>query len=73
MDRVLNYKGLGLPWAVEDTLDKLVAAVQERDDVIQQLQAQVTAIPPPLTLQQISQGLSATGAAPLNLTGLPGK
>lgn len=34
--------------------------------------ARLTALPAPLTLQQIRDGLSATGAAPLNLTGLLG-
>jgi len=36
------------------------------------LQTQVASLPAPLTVQQVQAGLSASGAAPLNLTGLVG-
>ncbi len=73
MESTLNFKGQGLPYAVEDLLDKLVRDAQAKDETIAQLQRQLAALPKPLTLQDIQQGLSANGAAPLNLTGLPGK
>lgn len=38
-----------------------------------ELLSHVGNMPKPLTLQEISQGLSATGGAPLDVTGLLGK
>lgn len=68
----MNFRGKGLPYAVEDILDKLVAEVNRLGAENAALRANLTKRPP-LTLREISHGLSAQGAAPLNLTGLPGK
>jgi hypothetical protein len=72
MDSLMNMKGSDIPYPVQDAMDKIQSAIMTLENTVQQLQAQIAAMPPPLTLQQISQGLSASGSAPLNLTGLPG-
>jgi hypothetical protein len=73
MDSLLNLKNQGLGYGAEDAFDKITAAITGLENELAQLRAQVAAMPKPLTLAEISKGLSANGAAPLNLTGLPGK
>lgn len=59
-------------YQVVRAIGNLVTYVNQLEAQIATLQRQVAAIPPPLSLQQISKGLSASGAAPLSLTGLTG-
>jgi hypothetical protein len=73
MNQYMNLKGLDLPYQVTDTIDKLIEDMRELAAENQRLREALQRMPKALTLQEISQGLSAKGAAPLNLTGLPGK
>ena len=59
----------GLPFAAQQNMDALI-------DAVTTLQAAAGTPPPPAPLTptqltQVSQALSATGSAPLNLSGLP--
>lgn len=62
-----------VPYDVQRKINQTYDDVQTLKRLVAQLQQQIAAMPAPLTLPEISQGLSATGAAPLNLTGLTGK
>lgn len=73
MEKPLNFRGLGLPWQLEDLLMKVIDNNTALEAQVADLRAQIAAIPRPLTLQEIAQGLSSSGPSPLNLTGLPGK
>ncbi len=66
----LNFQGQ-VPYAVQDALDKLIAWAQVLEQENAALKQRLAALPAPLTLAQIQQGLSASGSNPLNLHGLP--
>lgn len=50
----------------------MVTYINDLEATVVRLQQQIQALPRPLTLSEISRGLSANGAAPLNITGLVG-
>jgi hypothetical protein len=50
----------------------IVTYVNDLETAVQRLQQQVQGLPAPLTVQQISRELSATGTSPLNIAGLVG-
>jgi hypothetical protein len=58
--------------SVQVALQRLADYITTLELQIQDLKAQLAALPPPLSLDQIQQALSAGGSHPLNLTGLIG-
>ena len=59
------------PETLKAALEQTVRYVNQLEAVILRMQAAQTS-GTPLTLDQIRQGLSATGSHPLNVQGLPG-
>lgn len=57
-------------YEVQVAIDRLKRSIEEAQAQHADLATQLDALPPDLTFEEIQQGLSATGAAPLNLTGL---
>lgn len=60
------------PRVVQENFRELVAAIARLEADVVALKTRLDQQPPVLTLEEINAELSADGAAPLNLTGLPG-
>ena len=59
-------------YQVQVAIERLKAEVARVSGQVVGLHRTVSAIPAPLTFAEVQQGLSASGTAPLNLTGLIG-
>lgn len=64
--------GNGTPRDIAQSFSQLQDFVDQLEADNADLRKQLAALPVPLTLEEIRTGLSANGAAPLDLTGLTG-
>ena len=58
---------------IERVIRDLIDTINRLDAHLTATQTQLNQLPAPRALQAISQGLSAAGSAPLDLTGLTGQ